>query len=76
MESESSSSNPDSQSSNEQTRSGDTKAADAARVEVSAPTIARMMGIATVTELKLLENRIDLLAAKVGGMTAKLDRVI
>jgi hypothetical protein len=47
-----------------------------ARVEVSAQTITRMMGIASTTDLKLLEGRLDLLTSKVSSMALKLDRVL
>jgi hypothetical protein len=47
-----------------------------ARVEVSAQTITRMMGIASTTDLKLLEGRLDLLTSKVSSMVLKLDRVL
>jgi len=46
------------------------------RVEVSAATITRMMGIAAVSDIKLLEGRIDLLTAKVVSMMAKLDKIV
>ena len=45
------------------------------RPEVSASTIARMMGLATVNELALLEGKIDLLSTRITAMTAKLDRI-
>lgn len=48
----------------------------AGRVEVSAQTITRMMGIASTTDLKLLEGRLDLLTSKVSSMVLKLDRVL
>lgn len=47
-----------------------------ARVEVSAQTITRMMGIASTTDLKLLEGRLDLLTSKVSSMVLKLDRAL
>lgn len=49
---------------------------DAARVDVSAGTITRMMGIASTSDLRLLEGRIDLLTAKVSGLMTKVDRVV
>jgi len=52
------------------------KSPEGPRVEVSASTITRMMGIATVTDLKLIENRIDLFTAKLSNITTKLDRVV
>lgn len=48
----------------------------AGRVEVSAQTVTRMMGIASTTDLKLLEGRLDLLTSKVSSMVLKLDRVL
>lgn len=49
---------------------------EAPRVEVSAATVTRMMGIATVTDLKLLESRVDLLTAKVTSIMTKIDKVL
>lgn len=46
------------------------------RVEVSAQTIARMMGIASATDLQLLEGRIDLLASRVSTLMMKVDKVL
>jgi hypothetical protein len=43
---------------------------------VSAGTITRMMGIASIADLRLLEGRIDLLTAKVSGLVTKVDRVV
>lgn len=48
----------------------------AGRVEVSAQTITRMMGIASTTDLKLLEGRVDLLTSKVSSLLMKVDRVL
>jgi len=50
--------------------------ADTPKVEVSAGTITRMMGIASTSDLRLLEGRIDLLTAKVSGLVTKLDRIL
>ena len=46
------------------------------RVEVSAQTIARMMGIASSTDLQLLEGRLDLLASRVSTLMMKVDKVL
>jgi hypothetical protein len=46
------------------------------KVEVSAQTITRMMGIASTTDLKLLEGRVDLLTSKVSSLLLKVDRVL
>jgi hypothetical protein len=35
-----------------------------------------MMGIASTSDLRLLEGRIDLLTAKVSGLMTKVDRVV
>lgn len=51
-------------------------AADAPRVEVSAATVTRMMGIASTADLRLLEGRVDLLTSKVTGLLTKVDRVL
>ena len=62
----------------EQAAKTDSKATgvtDAPRVDVSAQTVTRMMGIATVTDLKLVESRIDLLSTKVTAIMTKVDRI-
>ncbi|MCI5066413.1 hypothetical protein MRY87_11875 [bacterium] len=45
------------------------------RGDVSASTIARMMGLATANELSMLEGKIDLISSRVNNVTAKLERV-
>jgi hypothetical protein len=55
---------------------GVTAAAPNPRVEVSAHTIARMMGIASATDLQLLEGRLDLLASRVATLMTKVDKVL
>lgn len=44
------------------------------RVDVSAATVARMMGIASTNDLRVLEGRIDLLTSKVAAILTKVDR--
>lgn len=44
--------------------------------EVSAATIGRMMGLATVSDLKLLDSKVDLLSTKVAGLVMKLDKAL
>lgn len=46
------------------------------RGEISAATIARMMGLATVSETKLVESKVDLLATKINLLQVKLEKVI
>lgn len=43
--------------------------------EVSAATVARMMGLATAAEVRMLEGKIDLLTTKLNAIGAKLDRL-
>jgi len=42
---------------------------------VSAATIGRLMGLATTSELKLLEGKIDLMASKINNMMVRVDRL-
>lgn len=49
---------------------------DSPRVEVSAATVARMMGIASTSDLRVLEGRIDLLTSKVAAILTKVDRCL
>jgi len=56
--------------------SAPTTSAASGRVEVSAQTITRMMGLASTTDLKLLEGRVDLLTSKVSSLLIKVDRVL
>lgn len=46
-----------------------------ARGEVSAATIGRLMGLATASELKLLEGKIDLMSSKINTMMVRVDRL-
>lgn len=50
--------------------------AAAGRMEVSAQTIARMMGIASATDLQLIEGRLDLLTSRVSTLMMKVDKVL
>jgi DNA-binding FrmR family transcriptional regulator len=45
------------------------------RGDVSASTIARMMGMATAAEFRVLEGKVDLLSTKTNSITGKLERV-
>jgi hypothetical protein len=53
-----------------------TSPSNGGKVEVSAQTVTRMMGIASTTDLKLLEGRVDLLTSKVSSLLMKVDRVL
>jgi hypothetical protein len=46
-----------------------------ARGEVSAAAIARMMGLATTSEVTMLEGKVDLLSSRVANMTTKIERL-
>ena len=46
------------------------------RMEVSAQTIARMMGIASATDLQLIEGRLDLLTSRVSTLMIKVEKVL
>ncbi|WKZ56532.1 MAG: hypothetical protein QY326_07325 [Bdellovibrionota bacterium] len=64
---------------------GDTSAASAARAttvieergrgDVSAATIGRMLGLATLTDLTLLEKKVELLVSKINLLVAKMDKI-
>lgn len=43
--------------------------------EVSATTIARMMGVATSSELEVLESKIDVVASKINAITVKVEKM-
>ena len=49
---------------------------DSPRVDVSAATVARMMCIASTSDLRLLEGRVDLLTSKVAAILTKMDRCL
>ena len=53
-----------------------TAAAESNRIEVSATTVTRMMGIASSSDIKLLEGRVELLSAKVTSLLTKVERVM
>ncbi len=44
--------------------------------DVSAATIGRMMGIATISDLKLVESKLDLMATKVANVTTRLEKAL
>lgn len=50
--------------------------ADPSRGEVSAATIGRMLGLATVGELNMLESKVDLMTTKMTAVGVRLDRVV
>lgn len=52
------------------------KAAEPARPEISGAAIARMMGVATSTELKMLEGKLDLIAGRVNHLGIRVDKII
>jgi hypothetical protein len=56
--------------------SGASAIPDSPRVDVSAATVARMMGIASTSDLRVLEGRIDLLTSKVAAILTKVDRCL
>ena len=43
--------------------------------EVSATTIARMMGVATSSELEVLESKIDVVASKINAIAVKIEKM-
>lgn len=49
---------------------------DPTRGEVSASTIGRMLGLATVGELNMLESKVDLLTTKLNAFSVRLDRIV
>lgn len=49
---------------------------EGARPEISGVAIARMMGVATGTEMKLLEGKLDLIASRVNNLTLRIDRIV
>ena len=49
---------------------------DAARPEISGTAIARMMGVATSTELKLIEGKLDLISGRLNNISVKVDKII
>lgn len=53
-----------------------TGATEPNRVEVSAATVTRMMGIASSSDMKLLEGRVELLSAKVTSLLTKVERAM
>jgi len=46
------------------------------RGTISAATIAQLMGLATVTDLKLLSGKVDLTLAKVNAITVRLEKLM
>jgi hypothetical protein len=52
------------------------KVTEGARAEIAASALGRMMGVATATELQLLEGKIDLMTTKMASLGVKVDKVI
>lgn len=48
---------------------------EGARGEVSAQTVARLMGLMTQSDLKLLDGKLDLLVSRLGTISVRLDKV-
>jgi hypothetical protein len=48
---------------------------EGSRGEVSAQTIARMMGLTTQSDMKLIEGKLDLLVSRLGTISVRLDKV-
>lgn len=46
------------------------------RGEISAASLGRMMGIATTSELKVIEQKVDLLTTKFNGLSLKVDKLL
>lgn len=44
--------------------------------DMSAQSIGRMMGLATVSDIKLFEGKIDLIGTRVSNMAVRMDKVI
>lgn len=53
-----------------------TDANSSGRGEVSAAAMARMMGLATATEVGLLEGKIDLLSSRINSITLRMEKVL
>jgi hypothetical protein len=51
-------------------------APEAPRVEVSAATVGRMLGLASASELKLLEGKVDLLSSKVNAIAVRIEKIL
>lgn len=47
-----------------------------ARTEVSASAVGRMMGLATTSDLRLLEGKIDLLSTRISNVLVRLEKAI
>lgn len=45
------------------------------RTELSATAVGRLMGLATASDLKILEGKIDLLIQKTAAMAAKVEKL-
>ena len=51
-------------------------AVDGPKQEVTAATIGRMMGLATVSDLRLLDSKIDLAATRITGISTKMEKAL
>lgn len=46
------------------------------KADISASTLVKMMGVASATELKLIEGKLDLLSGRIGNLSIRLERVL
>jgi len=53
-----------------------TKAQASSRPEIGAATLARMAGLATSSELKIIDGKMDLLAGRVANLTIRVERAL
>lgn len=58
------------------TSNGVKVAVEGPKQEVTAATIGRMMGLATVSDLRLLDSKIDLTSAKITGISTKMEKAL
>jgi hypothetical protein len=62
---------------NTETNNGTPKVTlDAPKQEISAATVGRMMGLATISDLKLLDSKVELVSTKVASLVIKLDKAL
>ena len=53
-----------------------TSAGTSAEREISVSTVARMMGLATVADLKLIGSKVDLVLGRVNAIAARMEKVL
>lgn len=60
----------------DQHQSSPLESGERSRTEVSAQTLTRMMGIASVADIQMLEGHLEVISSKLATLTSKADKIL